>query len=716
MIFRDIPIQQKLTRMIMLTCSVALLLMAASYIVFEYFTYKKVEQDKVATRSLIFASNSTAALAFDSPEDASEILNALHADKNVIAACLYDADGNLFAKYPSDVNIAELPSRPAKPGFHFKKDYIQGFQPVVQAKLRLGTFYIKSSIRGVYAQIFFNAMIAFILIGIILIVAYLLSKSLQKAISDPIISLEKTAKHISEKGDYASRAVKVGNDELGSLTDAFNHMLSRIEAQNHEILLVSEESSKLAAIVESSGDVIVGTSIDLNITSWNSSAERILGFSSEEMIGKPGALLFPSPHVNRAGIVLQLRRGQQIAPYETKFISKNGNILDVSLTISPVKNAQGLVIGISMIARDITVQKLNERKIIENEEHLRLATEAAELGTFDVDMTSGIINFDSRCRAFFEIADEEVITYNESFLKNLHTDDRKRVARLVSSSFDKEISGGNYDVECRTIVKHEKFRWIKAKGKVFFDEADKPVRFIGSVLDITNQKLEEAKKNDFIAIISHELKTPITVIKSYLQIMIAKAKKDPDNSSLVPLTRAEAQTNKMSSMIKDFLNLARIEAGKIMLVKEKFDLSLLLDDVVAEAHLLSNSHNIKLNYGKEISVYADKEKIGQVLINLVSNAIKYSPFGSTITIDCGKVDGEIKTSIKDEGVGISLNDQKELFTRFYRVFNEKTKTVSGFGIGLYIVSEILKQHNSEIKIESKPGQGATFSFCLDAVD
>lgn len=715
MIFRDIPIQQKLIRIIMLTCSVALLLMAGAYIVFEYITFKKAEQKKIATRALIVASNSTAALAFDSPKDADEILNALRADKQVIAACLYDAKGNLFAKYPSDIEVRELAAHPGKQGFQFKDDYIEGFQPVVQAELRLGSLYIKSSMSGVYSQLYFNIIIAFTMIAVTLVVAYLLSRFLQKAISEPIISLEKTAKYISEKRDYASRAIKSGNDELGSLTDAFNYMLSEIEAQNQEILMVSQESAKLAAIVESSGDVIIGSSLGLIITSWNNSGERILGYAPEEMIGKPVSIILAFPHANQMDILMRIKLGEQIEPYETKFISKNGKILDISSTISPVKDSKGDVIGLSQIARDVTAQKINERRIIENEEHLRLATQAAELGTFDMDLLADTLSFDNRCRALFGIYDDKPVTYKERFLENLHTDDRERIAKNVESSFDKKLTGGNYDVEFRTVGKDEKLRWIKAKGKVFFDEADKPVRFIGSVLDISSQKHEESKKNDFIAIISHELKTPITVIKSYLQILIAKAKKQTNDSTLAPLTRAEAQTNKMSSMINDFLNLARIEAGKIMLTKEVFDLGILLDDAVAEAQLVSNSHNIKLEYCDKVKINADKDKIGQVLTNLISNAIKYSPVGSTITIGCTKEDGKILTYVRDEGVGISLKDQKELFTRFYRVYNEKTKTVSGFGIGLYIVSQILKHHNSEINIESIPGVGSTFSFCLDAI-
>lgn len=715
MIFRNVPIRQKLIRIIMLTCSVALIMMASASILFQYFSFKKAEEQKVLTRAIILASNSTAALAFDSPKDATEILKALRADKYIITACLYDINGHIFATYPAYVKPSTLPVHVGTAGFHSQGNYIEGFQPVMQAKLPLGTLYIKSSIRGVYAAIYLDILIAAVLIALTLIVAYLLSSWLQKAISEPIISLEKTAKTISEHGNYGFRAVKFANDELGALTDAFNQMLIQIEAQNLEILKVSEESSKLAAIVESSGDVIIGNSIDLIITSWNNSAERVLGYTAAEMLGQPVFKIIASPELGRTDILTKLKLGHQVQAFDTQFISKNGSLLDISLTISPVKDTEGNVTGISQIARDITAQRKNERKIIENEEHLRLATQAAQLGTFNVDLIAGTINTDSRCRELFGTANYEPKHYKDGFLNKLHPDDRLKVAQIIEASFNKKKSNGDYDAEYRTINTDDKLRWIKARGKVFFDEWDSPVRFIGSVLDITGEKQEEQKKNDFIAIISHELKTPITVIKSYLQILLSKAKKEENNPNIIALTRAEAQTNKMSSMIKDFLNLARIEAGKIMLVREEFDLSDLLKDIAAEAHLLSNSHNINLDCLDTIIVHADKDKIGQVLINLINNSVKYSPIGSKITVGCAEDQGRIKIFVCDEGHGISASDQKELFTRFYRVDNEKTKTISGFGIGLYIVSEILKHHNSEINLESQVGLGSTFYFYLDSV-
>lgn len=572
-------------RSILFTSTAALLLMSTSYIIFEYLSFRESTREKVSTLGLVIASNSSAALAFQSKEDAIEILSALEADKYINAACIYDAEGNVFAKYPDTASNSTFPSKPEINGYTFKTTSIEGFEPISQEKLFLGTLYIRSSLEGLNSQLRFHILVALFLIGLTLTLGYFLSRMFEKTITDPLISLENTARSISVKKDYSIRADKWGNDEVGSLTDAFNYMLSQIEAQNE--------------------------------------------------------------------------------------------------------------------------------KIVKNEEHLRVATQSAELGTFEFDLKSGELSWDERCRELFGIYTDEPVSYDDDFLPGLHEDDRERVILAVENAFKKELTGGEFDMDYRTVGSTDKrLRWVKATGKVFFDEQNKAIRFIGSVLDITQQKLDEQRKNDFIAIISHELKTPLTSIKSYVQLVLSKTKKDSDSFMVNALTRADIQASKMASMIKDFLNLAQIEQGQLKLIKETFDLSALLQESVIEAKLLNSSHQIELDSCTDLRVTADKDKIGQVLINLISNAVKYSPNKSTITVGCQVEDSMVRIFVKDHGHGISVNDQKKLFTRFYRVENEKSKTISGFGIGLFIVSEILRYHESKIRLHTVEGKGSEFYFYL----
>lgn len=711
--FKNTPIQHKLMRVILLTCSAVLLLMSSAYILVEYLTLREVLKKNVTASAMLIATNSSAALAFDSPKDATEILNGLKANKHIVVACLYDKEGNLFAKYPGTLDQSDLPPRPGTEQFSFTGSFLQGFQPVIVDGKSLGTFYLKRDVKDMYAHLRLNALIAFVMILISLLVAWLISSILQKSILQPIQTLERTAKEISQNNDYSVRATKTSDDEIGSLTDAFNQMLTQIETQNLEISKANEESSKLAAIVESSGDAIVGTSLDLIITTWNDSAARIFGYPAEAMVGTPLSKAFSQELIQHAQSISC--EPAYVESFESEFITGDKKTIDISLTISPVRDALQNAVGLSLIVRDITQQKQTERLVIENEEHLRLATEAGELGTFDMDIPNDIMNWDKNCRNIFGVGHDIVVNYQDHFLSYLHKDDKQRISEAFQAVATDGSSSSNYNGEYRIIRPDNNIRWVRAMGRVDYDVRGIPVRSLGILLDITDKKNEEVKKNDFISIISHELRTPLTSLKSYVQVLLARAKKEHDGFRISALTRAEVQANKMAAMIDDFLSLAKIEEGRITMTKEKFELFPLLSSVVEDALLTASTHKILLNKCADVIIEADKDKLGHVLINLISNAVKYSPQGSTISIDCQKVDGQVKVSVSDQGIGISKNDQKKLFTRFYRVENEKTKTVSGFGIGLYIVSEILKSHNSSVDVESIEGQGSTFSFYLEEV-
>lgn len=233
---RTEPIKRKLIRVILLTCSVVLFLTYASYFAYEYFTYREVTKTQLTTLGKVVAANSTAALAFENRTDANEILDALKAEKNIVAASLYNDSGHLFAKYPRDIAVYKLPRKPLHDGPEFKDYHLELFQPVIENGKRWGTLYIELDMAAIYERLRLYGIIAFLVIFVSFVVAYFLSKRLQQTISEPILQLADTARRVSEHHDYSVRAHKTSNDEIGVLTDAFNHMLTQIEVQNSEIL------------------------------------------------------------------------------------------------------------------------------------------------------------------------------------------------------------------------------------------------------------------------------------------------------------------------------------------------------------------------------------------------------------------------------------------------------------------------------------------------
>ncbi|MEJ7780647.1 MAG: PAS domain-containing protein [Daejeonella sp.] len=392
------------------------------------------------------------------------------------------------------------------------------------------------------------------------------------------------------------------------------------------------------------------------------------------------------------------------------------NIKYINFYYDPLFDKQQKVSGVIVSANDVTEQVISRKELEKAYEKASLSKEAAMLGTFDMDFVKGIMEWDERCRELFGISHHNIVTYKGDFLPGLHEDDRERVNSLISSLLRKNTSNGDYDVEYRTIGREDgKLRWVRAKGKVFFNELDKPVRFIGSTLDITDQKRDEERKNDFIGMVSHELKTPLTSLNAYMQVLYAKARKQHDDFSIAALDKSEKQVKKMTTMINGFLSLSRLESGKLYLNKKEFNLNELIQEVIDDMVLPDPGHKISFISFKTLRVFADRDKIEHVISNLLSNSVKYSREGSTIEIKCEIRDNLALVSVKDEGIGISKSDLPKLFDRYYRVEDNNTIYISGFGIGLYLSAEIIYRHNGNIWAESDLGQGSTFYFSLSLI-
>lgn len=378
-----------------------------------------------------------------------------------------------------------------------------------------------------------------------------------------------------------------------------------------------------------------------------------------------------------------------------------------------------LVCRTAVLAIELDAKRKSEldtqKRIERAEETSRLAIEGADLGTFDMDLSQGTLEWSKRCREMFGIFSDHPITYEHDFLPNVHPDDLQLAHQAVEDAFDFKKSKGNYDVEYRTIGKSDKkLRWIRAKGRTIFSDTGEPIRLIGTALEITESKMNELRKNDFVAMVSHELKTPLTSIKSYVQMVLLKAKKSDDTFALNTLSRAETQVNKMVSLIRGFLDTSRIQSGQMQLNVETFSLKDLKAEIVDDIRAMDDSYTIQRVGCPDINITGDRDKIGQVLNNLLSNAIKYSPQGSTIQIGCQISDSTIRVMIKDQGRGVPVDQQGKLFDRFYRVADENTRNVPGFGIGLYLCAEIIKLHQGEIGMYNNPAPeaGATFYFTL----
>ena len=264
---------------ILLASVIVLFVTAGAFVTYEAVSFQHRLVRNLSTLARVIADNSAAPLAFDNKAVAEEILAALRAEPDIEAAAIYDGRGNLFAKYPPALQPAALPARPGKPGHEFKNSGLVLFEPMTQEVKQIGTLYLRSSFRGLYEQLWRYGLIVLAVLCGAFVAALILSTLLQKRISAPILALTHAAETITQRGDYSVRAPKLTDDELGTLTDAFNRMLS--ETQDNQDRLAEQ-----ARLLDLSTDAIIVRDLQGTIQFWNRGAEEVYGWSQSEALGK----------------------------------------------------------------------------------------------------------------------------------------------------------------------------------------------------------------------------------------------------------------------------------------------------------------------------------------------------------------------------------------------------------------------------------------------
>lgn len=353
------------------------------------------------------------------------------------------------------------------------------------------------------------------------------------------------------------------------------------------------------------------------------------------------------------------------------------------------------------------ISALNDLK--ESEDNLHSAFNAGELGSCSLDLKTGKAEMSEKFRELYGLP----ITGEINWEMVLGAVDKNYIDEL-NGVLERCIKTGA-PVDSTYPIKHlitGERRWMRVVGKCKKSQDNEFISVYAVLMDVTDQKQDEQRKNDFIAMVSHELKTPLTSMKGYIQVLQAKAKKENLDFAHKALDGADRQIVKMTSMINGFLNVARLESGKIMMDFKKTNLIELVKEIIEEYIPNATGHEFIQKYNGELPIVADWDKLGQVINNLISNALKYSPGNSQILINCYQKDNCAIFSIKDFGMGISAADLPKLFERFYRVENQKTATVAGFGIGLYLSSEIIARHGGKIWAESDFGKSSTFYFSI----
>ncbi|OOQ61552.1 ATP-binding protein [Mucilaginibacter pedocola] len=438
------------------------------------------------------------------------------------------------------------------------------------------------------------------------------------------------------------------------------------------------------------------------------------GITAAESFSRPLLEVVPGLKQQGFGEIMDnvYRTGERFITGEIPVtITKAGKdeITYIHLTVEALRNEEQQVTGMIAVAADVTGQVLSRQELEKVTDTLKLSMDAANLGHWRTDWGTDNLIVSDIARNIHGIPLGTDLSFDET-LSVVVPEHRERFLQAVLSAVEtKGRFSEDYQIQP---FDGGKRKWLNSTGKVELDKNGEVIGVIGTILDITESKEDDLRKSDFIGMVSHELKTPLTSLSGYAQMLSLHARRTDDTFAKDKLEKVTTQVKKMTSMINGFLNVSRLESGKIALKKSLFDANALVAEIITDAELDITGYEVEFTPGGQITVNADRDKIGTVLSNLFSNAIKYSGKGKKITISTQSSDGELTICVRDEGMGIKPHDLEKLFDRYYRVDNQDTQYIAGFGIGLYLSAEIIERHEGRIWVESTVGVGSAFYFSL----
>jgi PAS domain S-box-containing protein len=477
----------------------------------------------------------------------------------------------------------------------------------------------------------------------------------------------------------------------------------------------------LAAIVESSEDAIIGKTLQNVITSWNAGAERLYGYSAEQMVGRSMSVLVPLDRPDEIkDILAKVKTGVRVEHFETKRVHKDGTVIDVSLTVSPVRDADGTVVGASLVAREIGARERTDALRSE----LAAIVDSSDDAIIGKTLDGIITSWNQGAQHLYGYAAEEMVG--------------QTIALLVPPARPHELEEILGSLTDNKGAKHLEADRVRKDGMMIYVAVTiSPIRnsygtVVGSssvARDITEQvsvraalkssllrKVEDVvrAKDEVIALVSHELRSPLASMVGFTQLLQSRVLSDSQRKAYLGVMLKEGR--RLTALINGVLELQRLENGHQKLDLVPVDVKALLNRAVDCAGLDDRrALGLAVPNGLPL-VMADADAILQVMANFVSNARKYSPDGGSIRIGAREVGNVVQVYVRDHGLGVPAADLPKLFERFYRVDSADRQSIRGTGLGLSINRGIVQAHGGDVEAQSEGlGKGSVFQFTLPAV-
>ncbi len=453
-------------------------------------------------------------------------------------------------------------------------------------------------------------------------------------------------------------------------------------------------------------DLIIEVANDPILKYWN---------KTRDIIGKP--IIEAHSGIKEQGLedlLLEVyengkaRRGYEVPIYIYRDNERALNYFN--FIFQPQRDQKGKIYGVAVIAHEVTTEAQLHKELKKSEGLYRSIADFMPHKISITDKNGYSYYYNKSWLDYTGYSLEEIL---EKRVRGLvHPDDLEIIQTKAEYSLK---TGESFEMECRFKDKNKEYRWHLCQIASIKDAEGNVDYWITSSIEIQKMKEEERRKEDFLKLVSHELKTPVTSIKGYVQLLQSILRADTEDSARVKpyLNRIEGQVERLIRLISEMLDLSRIEQNEMELQVEDFLLNEVVEEIIDDFSYTHEGLKVELKHLCECKVSADKDRIGQVLVNFMTNAIKYSADDKRIEIRVFHPDEEhVAVGIRDFGIGISEKDKKLIFNRFFRVPSQNEETYSGFGIGLYLSKQIIERHDGDIIVNSELGKGSEFIFTL----
>jgi len=486
------------------------------------------------------------------------------------------------------------------------------------------------------------------------------------------------------------------------------------------------EQFKLLSLIDNSSDIISLSDNDGNVTYLNKAGQKILGLKPSEIYRHNSEYLIPSelPRLKNPVDKSLAEKQQWSGPVNYRSFETGEPIPVFCTTMQIFDTGTNKPQGRATVSRDLrpeieardTQAKLNLQLEVNNQvlndqiKQYEFVTGfmPVQLWTATADGISDYVN--ARTVEYFGKTAEEILRSASSDF--IHPEDFEKFLEVWEHSIK---TGDPYQFEFRLRDKNGTYKWHLARALPFYIDG-KIVKWFGTNTDIDDQKQLQHQKDDFLGIASHELKTPVTSIKAYAQVLGAMLTKEGETKKAEMVARMDAQVNRLTNLIGDLLDVTKINSGRLQFNKTRFDFNLAIKEAMDDLQHTTNKHTLIADFTETGEIYSDKDRISQVITNLITNAIKYSPHSDKIIVSTKLENKEVTVCVQDFGIGIPEDKADRVFEQFYRVSGNKQHTFPGLGLGLYISSEIVKREGGRMWVNSVEGKGSTFCFALPAND